>query len=65
MLHAARDLTRGVEPAAARRASGLPACAAAASWRRRSLSFTDTMIHRFGDPVARIMRATPEKTEIR
>jgi len=54
MLRAALDLTRGVEPAAARNASAYR-LRGGSIVAPRSLSFADTMVRRFGDPLGRVV----------
>jgi phenylpropionate dioxygenase-like ring-hydroxylating dioxygenase large terminal subunit len=53
MLRGARDLARGVEPAAARTAAGYR-LRGGSIVAPRSLSFADTMRRRFGDPLGRV-----------
>jgi phenylpropionate dioxygenase-like ring-hydroxylating dioxygenase large terminal subunit len=53
ILRAARDLCAGVEPPAARNAAGYRVRGGSIV-ADRSLSFADTMIKRFGDPLGRV-----------
>jgi phenylpropionate dioxygenase-like ring-hydroxylating dioxygenase large terminal subunit len=53
MLRGARDLARGIEPAAARAAAGYR-LRGGSIVAPRTLSFADTMVKRFGDPLGRV-----------